>query len=43
MTEIRTRDRVAFWLTYHLPLVSRIRGWWHDRKGRPGFRMEDYR
>jgi hypothetical protein len=36
---IRTRDRVA----YCVPLVARIRGWWRDRKGRPGFRMEDYR
>lgn len=40
---VRIRDHVAHWATFHIPGVARIRGWYRDRDGRPGFRASDYR
>lgn len=35
------RDRVA-WRLMRVPALRRLRGWWRDRKGRPGFRPGDF-
>ena len=40
---VRIRDHAAFWLTYRVPVVYRIRARWSDRSGRPGFRAGDFR
>jgi hypothetical protein len=40
---VRVRDHIAWSITRRSALVRRLRGWWRDRDGRPGFRMEDYR
>lgn len=36
------RDRLAWWLTWHVPLVRSLRARWATRKGRPGFRPSDW-
>lgn len=38
----RRRDRIAFWLTIHVPGIRRLRCAWATRHGRPGFRPGDY-
>jgi hypothetical protein len=39
---VRVRDYIA-WHATRVPVIRRARCWWHDRKGRPGFRASDYR
>lgn len=38
----RLRDRIAWWATFHLPLLYRLRCWWRTRKDRPGWRPSDF-
>lgn len=37
----RWRDRLAFWLTFHVPGLYRMRCRWTARHDRPGFRAWD--
>lgn len=39
---VRLRDHVAWTLTTRIPLVARLRGWYADRGGRPGFAPREY-
>lgn len=39
---VRLRDRIAWWATFHVPGLYRLRCWWRDGHGRPGWAPREY-